>query len=439
MRFNLRLATSWLCRASALVLMVSIVIVVVGGRPAAACPYSIRDSAFMPAEASTFRLIFIADDEAEAIADLRAEVEESAEIWLHDVNVMAETVAATSPLAGRVLGSLNDVDDLTYPVAALVAPQGEVLLVAESADAEEADAWVMDTIARVADSPGRQQVLEQLTRAWCVVIMRPGGDAAENNRVREAVRAAAERVEGTTTEMDKVVTVAPELIEFDPNAVEEHVLLWSAGIDVGDEANKPTIAMIVGRGQQRGPVLIGEMISADAVFEMFEMLGRSCTCTTDPIWITGRSLPIIWDLETRQLAQIELGFDPDDPDAVDLMRNSIGTGAGALGGYQEITFDPVAATVMATEGEAAAPESGATDDASDEGSSEETTPAAATDEAETTLNPAVAAVAGEDADGGASAVGNEGISGVSLITVLCGMFVVALAGLGMATLAMLRR
>ena len=327
----------------------------------------------------TFRLLLIGTGEREQLEQLQAWADSAALAWLGDTNVTVDAVSPRSDDVQRAMAKLAPTAANSPPPAALlVSPQGDVARVDGGlAPPQLTKEAVMDILARVADSPVREKMLEQLTRAWCVVLLVAGDDPQANQRAREAVWAAAKRIEGSATEMDKIVTVAPVLIEVPADGPNEAVLRWSAGLSEGpsivtatqsdteqndaaqggdavpDESTGngamgrvPRVAMVTGRAQQRGPILVGSQITADRLFEMFEMLGRSCTCTTDAIWTTGRTLPIRWTREMDLEAQIELGFDPNDPEAIDLLRNSVRGSGGGLGGYQEITFDAIAASAM---------------------------------------------------------------------------------------------
>ena len=50
------------------------------------------------------------------------------------------------------------------------------------------------------------------------------------------------------------------------------------------------------------------------------MLGRSCSCTTDEMWLSGPALPLEWGEEVQALVKIELGFDPRNPEALGAIR-----------------------------------------------------------------------------------------------------------------------
>jgi hypothetical protein len=205
---------------------------------------------------------------------------------------------------------------------------------------------VMDAMVRATESPARLEMRDHLVESWCVVILLRGDDDAEADRAAAAIRHAAEQITGTTTEMDKVVTTPPHVIVVNRDDPDEKVLLWSLGLAGSDSAasqQRPSRAiMLAGRGRQRGPVFEGEDLNAENLLDAFTMLGRSCSCTTSPLWLSGNSVAIQWGQRMQDAVQIELGFDPGDPAALELLRSTMGQGGGVTTastlGYSETLF-----------------------------------------------------------------------------------------------------
>ena len=140
--------------------------------------------------------------------------------------------------------------------------------------------------------------------------------------------------------MNKVVTVGPEIIVVDPDDPAERVLLWSLGLAMRDasdgEPRGPQAVMLAGQGRQRGPIFEGEELTAENLLEAFTMLGRSCSCTTSPLWLSGNAVAMEWGPDMEFTAQIELGFDPNDPQAISLLRETVDRQSDAGGlGYSE--------------------------------------------------------------------------------------------------------
>ncbi len=313
---------------------------------ATACPYSIRDSAFIGGDAlPSYQLLLITDSSDESIRD---SIDAARTAWLTDANVVAEIVPTDSATV-RALGdrlSISDppADGLT---AVLVSPQGGArLLDTLGPDQVSLDA-VMDMVASAVDSPLRARLRDELVEALCVLLVLSGDDPSVARRVAREARLAGERIVGTTNELDKIVQRPPLVIVLDKDDADEQVLLWSLGLV--DEQSEPTdvrLIMLTGRGELRGPVLRGEQATEEAIHGLLEMLGRSCSCTTDDSWLSGPVIPLEWGEDLQAAVQKELGFDPDDPEAVGAITGVMAGLEGALDfdasslGYQESFVDP---------------------------------------------------------------------------------------------------
>jgi len=320
-----------------------------GTPDAMGCPYSIRDSVFLRNDsASAFQLCFVVRTGTPDRDKLTEWVEPASGAWLGDTNVVAGVVDIDRPsthVSGELLrakyGSRQDL-----PVAVLVSPEGETLGLVPPKSGKPSLDWVMDTMADVVESPARDQLRKHLVKAWCVVIMVEGADPDRNRRAKEAIEAAGKRITGTTTELDKVVTAGPHLIVVSPEDPQERVVLWTLGLLPGADA-KPVVraVMIVGRGEVRGPTLIGEKLTARSMFECFEMLGRSCSCTTAEVWFSGPAVPLAWGAAMDEAIEDELGFDLDDPAVISSIQGATGMGPASSGlgvggiGYREVYFD----------------------------------------------------------------------------------------------------
>src|SRR5690606_35240895 len=141
-----------------------------------------------------------------------------------------------------------------------------------------------------------------------------------------------------------------------PDDGEEQVVLWSLGLDAqpaGEGPRPPRLLMLAGRGERRGPVLIGDEIDAARAYDLVHMLGRNCTCTAESHWLSGPVIPLEWTPEMQDLARAVLGFDPDNPEAVGVigdveagLSGLFGAGAGGLG-YREASLEPPTANSVA--------------------------------------------------------------------------------------------
>jgi hypothetical protein len=311
-----------------------------------ACPYSIRDSSFISGDGpTTFRLCLLTTSGAPERGRLDDAVQVATTTWLAASNVVVEIVdvdrSVKHELEGAIPGRL--LDPAAAPAAVLISPRHDAIQLdlpdGSLSDGSLSDA-VMDLAVRVIDSPVRSRLAEHWPTAWCALIVVTGDDPAQNQVAFAAANDAATRIHGTLTEMDKLVEYAPEVIVIPHDSREERLVLWSLGLggdSAEDAATEPRVAMLVGRGELRGPVLSGVEITAEKVYESLEMLGRSCSCTTDSDWLSGPVLPIEWTDEMQAKVVAQLDFDPNDPTAAGAIRDVM-SGLDQVFGYQEFTL-----------------------------------------------------------------------------------------------------
>ncbi|MEZ6068721.1 MAG: hypothetical protein R3C10_00335 [Pirellulales bacterium] len=311
-----------------------------------ACPYSIRDSSFVSNDnPTTFRMCLLTRSDAPDRDNLVDAADTASATWLVDSNVLMEIVDVDldvkHELQGVIPGRL--LDPALTPAAVLISPRGEALPL-DWPDGSMRDA-VMDVTLRVIQSPLRRRMAELWPTAWCALLVISGDDDGENKSAVAAAHEAAARIHGTITEMDKLVEHAPEVIVVPHDSDAERLVLWSLGLTdggAGESAERSTqpapvrVATLVGRGELRGPVLTGAEISSEKIYDSLVMLGRSCSCTTNTVWLRGPVLPLEWTDATQQAVLAELDFDPNDPTAAGAIRDVV-SGLDQALGYQECT------------------------------------------------------------------------------------------------------
>jgi hypothetical protein len=92
----------------------------------------------------------------------------------------------------------------------------------------------------------------------------------------------------------------------------EQVLRWSLGLD--ERAPKRArVAVLFGTGRRCGPDLLAAEATRSKLMDLFRLLGRNCTCTTDPTWLLGPALPVDWSADLQAQVREALGFDPTSP------------------------------------------------------------------------------------------------------------------------------
>ena len=320
-----------------------------------ACPYSIRDSAFIGRGSRVpFRLVFLSTSTTPGNDKLAEAVKTASAAWLRDSNVVARVVELDGPEKNEVGTEFQErySDDSLLPAVILVSPSGDTLDLGQvDISGKPLDA-VMEVMGSVAESPIRRGLQEKLVKHWCVILFMPGTDEKRNAAALAGIEASAKAIAGRKTELNKSIDTAPLILTLDPKQPEEKIVLWSLGLAAPDgEKERPARALaLAGRGETRGPTLEGENVDREKMSELLEMLGRSCSCTTSPVWLIGKAIPLTWSPEIRSMATLQLGFDPLDPEVLRSIKGEKKkpkelAGLGGFEefelGYSEVTIDPV--------------------------------------------------------------------------------------------------
>jgi len=248
-----------------------------------------------------------------------------------------------------------DANDASSPSAVLISPDGQILRVSITQPDLPFEKALRAALNRILSSPKRRELLLKVSRAYGVVLLIEGPDAARNEKARQAALAAIEQVKSQMELMPKPIAHPPELVVMDSNSLaEERILLWSIGLEPKD-VNEPHAIIIYGRARWIGPLFKGEQITEDDLASVLFVIGADCECGFDYRWLQGTMLPAKWDQKTHERAVESLGFDPESPMIKMEIGSIIGRGmggysypgmspAGATGafGYQELIIEPEA-------------------------------------------------------------------------------------------------
>lgn len=278
-----------------------------------ACPYSIRDSGFVVREPDPFRLLVAVRNDTPARAELERLLREAAGLYLPDTDIEAALLNLDAPPSAdaEFMGAVAEAAGEALPAAVLVSPRGD-LRPLPGFGPDRADKDALHALLRsVAHSEARDEIARRIVAHWCVVLIAEGKDNVENDLVARAVRAATRSVSGAATEMGRIST-APHAITLAHDDRSETVLAWSVGLDEGDTAGA-RVAILFGMGRRLGPVIPAADITESLLVQLFHLLGRNCTCTSDPRWLLGPRAPLLWGLEREVEVRDALGFDPHNP------------------------------------------------------------------------------------------------------------------------------
>lgn len=279
--------------------------------PVLACPYAIRDAGFIIRDPVPYRVLWVTKGaKPETLAAARLRHEQAAARVLDQANVRPESLdlgrEPNHPLR-KQFEALCAAGCQPF----LVSPEDRVTL-APSSLASDPDQAVTETLRQTVESPKRQEIVNHLPTAWCVVLVVEGKDRTQNAAVLKTVGTAAGKLAGFKPEMGDPIEAAPPVVRVAWDDPREAVLRWSLGLDETDPQGAK-VAVLFGRGRRVGPVMSATQATESRLLEIFHTLGRNCTCTADPSWLLGPALPLNWGRERQRQVREALGFDPDNP------------------------------------------------------------------------------------------------------------------------------
>ena len=279
--------------------------------PAFGCKYNVRDVGFVDFGSAPYRLYcYIQDKTPEDLASTFKQISYAA---LLDSNVKTEMINVDQQKKPDAMRYFKFWEIKSFPGAVLVSPNGQSLVVPISVADKPFKETVWEAMDSVLMSPKRDEILEHVVGAYCVVLLIEGKEAAENKRVREVVTGAIDVIAGAMDQLPKPVERPPHLLVLSREQLSrEKVLLWSLGLIAGEIA-EPHVAVLYGRARQIGPILKGKEITRAALLNLLSVIGASCECGLDRRWMMGTMLPVAWGQKVQALAAKSLGFDPESP------------------------------------------------------------------------------------------------------------------------------
>jgi hypothetical protein len=257
-----------------------------------ACRYSVRDTGFVDLGLEAYRLRWVPE------SGTSAEVRSKAELLLRESNVVwdEDPTGGGFPRAAGLY--LRDVEGR---ILSLPLP-----------NPSDAPA-VLRGVEMAVTSPLRERVYREGLRAYALVLLLEGTDAAANARVRQDVDSAITATARLLSSMPKPVETPPQLVSVslkDQSA--ETVLVWGLGLEPV-LSDSPRIAIVYGRGRRLGLPLEGPLITQTALRDRLLLIGQDCECDLDRAWLKGPLLPGRWGRDLQQAALDTLGFDPGNP------------------------------------------------------------------------------------------------------------------------------
>jgi hypothetical protein len=282
------------------------------------CMYNVRDAGFVDIGSIPYRLNYYVRNDTPA--ELTSAFRQISYAALMDSNVVAKMISVdqheNSPDEAdaeyqQAMKYLDFWEVKSFPAAIMVSPKGRSLALPVSGKTNKESLWSLLESAVL--SPKREEITSSIVEAYCVVLLIQGKDDAENKEAQRKVTDAIEEIGRLLNQMTRPIKKPPRLIVVPPELFsQERILLWSLGVN-GAEVDVPCVAVVYGRGRWIGPLLEGEAIAVNRMFNILSVIGESCECGIDKGWIMGTMLPLRWGEKTQSEVVKSLGFDAESP------------------------------------------------------------------------------------------------------------------------------
>jgi len=276
-----------------------------------ACRYNVRETGFVDLGVERYFLFCYAGRDTPS--DSLSAAEEIAEVAFRDSPVVLQIVPADVQEGHPALRYRKRTKDTSSPSFVLVSPTERSRPIPVQ-DSDDTFRPAFEKACRqITSSAFRETLVQHLARHYGVVLILEGPNADANVKAREAARAAIETINRQMRFMPKRVARGPFLLTLKPDSFsEERILLWSLGLEK-EVLAEPHAAVLYGRARRIGPLLKGDEITQETLYNILSVVGADCECGLDPRMLRGIGLPVKWDKKTRAVVAADLGFDPDNP------------------------------------------------------------------------------------------------------------------------------
>ena len=290
------------------------VLLALSGLPAQTClgcQYNVRETGFVDLGVERYFLFCYVSRQTPR--DVVSALEKTARETLRDSRVVFQIVPVGVQEDHPALKYLHRSDASSLPSVVLVSPAELSLVIPVPGPANALEPAFETSLRNVVSSPFRETIVRHVASSYGVVLLIEGVKLEANAKAREAAEAAIETINSQIRYMPKPITRGPVLLTLTPDSFSsERVLLWSLGMD--EEAlGQPQAVVLYGRARHIGPLLKGDEITKETLYNILSIVGADCECGLDPRLIRGNGLPVRWDKDTQRIVAADLGFDPDNP------------------------------------------------------------------------------------------------------------------------------
>ncbi len=310
------------------------------------CRYNVRDVGFADLGSSGYHL-YGYFDESSSPNNLNT-FKQMAYAALLDTNIKLECIDVQEPANHPAMDYYRLHKINTTPAAMLVSPDGY----SKRINITDSKNSMREALDEIVSSPVREDILEHIIKAYCVVLFVEGKNEAENKQHKKTVQAAVDDIAKIMGQMPKPLEHPPHLTEIPQKKFsQESILLWSLGLET-HELSDPCVLILHGRARRIGPLLKKNAITKTNIFHVLSMIGLSCECGLDRKWMQGSMIPIVWGSEQQREVVQYLGFDAESPTVKMEISQILHNGPGGsmqrdagdavesiLNGYSEVTLE----------------------------------------------------------------------------------------------------
>ena len=276
-----------------------------------ACRYNVRETGFLYLGSRPYYFYGYVNEDTPA--HMTSTFKQISHALLKDSNIHFELIHIRHQKDHPAIKHLDLWQVHSYPAAILVSPDGQSLILQVHKKDEPFDRTLKLTIQNILSSPKREEIIEKAMETYGVILLLEGKDTEKNNRAREAISSAIERITRQMRLMPKRITHPPAWISVTPESYSrERILLWSLGLD-DDKINAPHAAVFYGRGRWIGPLMNAREITETNLANILYVVGADCECGFDLSWVQGTMLPAAWGEKRQSTVAKFLGFDPENP------------------------------------------------------------------------------------------------------------------------------
>lgn len=321
--------------------LLSAILILLPLLPAQACRYTVREIGYTDLAPGPYRLTVIMG--RAVTGEEQAEFATLRQALLLNANI--EALLTGRAAADSSVSAWLDASGAALPAGVLVSAEGRCLAI-QPKEGKGFRAIVWSLLEHAADSAMRDRIRQELVRSFGVILIAEGSDPAAARQAERTAAAAVKRFSSMRSLLPKEVHEGIPVITIPFSRKDgERVLLWSLGMDSGEDA--PRAVVLYGRGRRMGPVVSGRDITQETLLNLLSVVGADCECGLDQSWKLGSMIPLRWGYREQERLAAVLGFDVEHPRVKSEMSQIIGFRPPVSGRRQEGT-DPLHTNILKT-------------------------------------------------------------------------------------------